>query len=537
MKTSKIILAILFLTGLLASCLEDDSSLTYKLVNPISIELGGESTNYTVLAYDTLNIKPIVYKEGVNDSDLSFRWTISGKFMPPTLVDTMMTLKMWVNLQPQNTAYDLLYEVIDRTTGIVQEQTFTVKVETPFGPGLIFSETEDGQVSDISLIRGYNFSKNFKKDQTTVMRNLFSLINGRKIEGVGTAVLSTSYGQFGRWLTVGTNASIERLDPYDYSYLDGNGDCFMIDPKNYNVSSLNFARYTGKIEICVIEGKVYTHYVYTEAIHKYSHYLFTSDMSDYSVSLSTQPTWAYALCFDEMNGRFLEIHDRDYLRVINSSKLKPGAPFDPNKLQNFTCRAMFSGKDKVGHNILQEKDPETGLPKPNGKIYCYDTKQVSYNTDKELENGMPLKIIDMNDFPEIQKALFFTGTDNRDFIYYATPQKIYTFDLLMGKVNADYIIPSSEDEETFMASDEEITSMAVWSGDGNVNYTDNNGQMRTTASKNSMLVITTYSPSLNEGFVRTLPIAIFSGKIEQNKEYHGFFRGFGKITATSPQTE
>ena len=140
MKTQKIIFFLLLLTGLLYSCYEDKSSLNYTLINPINIELGDESTDYSVFAYDTLEIKPIVYKEGVDDADLSYRWTISGNYIPPTLLDTTMTLKARIDLQPQSIAYNLLYEVLDKTTGIVQEQTFKVKVETPFGPDWLFQK-------------------------------------------------------------------------------------------------------------------------------------------------------------------------------------------------------------------------------------------------------------------------------------------------------------------------------------------------------------------------------------------------------------
>lgn len=531
MKTQKAILLIIFLTGLLTSCYEDQSSLNYTLINPINIDLGSESTDYSIFAYDTLEIKPIVYKEGVNDANLSYRWTISGNFIAPTLLDTNMTLKKRIDLQPQSIAYSLLYEVRDNTTGIVQEQTFKVKVETPFGSGLVVSETKDDKTSDISLIRAYNFSSGFKKDQSTIMRDLFSLVNKRKIGGVGTAILSTTYGVYGRYMTIGTSSSVDRIDPFDYSYIDGNGSSFMIDPKNYNVTSLGFSSNAGCIETIVIGGKLYTHYYQTQAIHTFSYYLLTSDMKDYQVGLATQPEWAYGLCFDEMNGRFMEITGTKYLRVMNSSKLEPGAAFDPNKLQNFTCRAMFSGRNNIGHNILQEKDPATGKAKPNGKIYCYDTKQAYYYDDPDLINGMPSKIIDLNSFPEIQDALFFSGTNNRDYIYYATPKKVYTINLTMNTATEDYIIPETE------STDEVITSMAVWLGNGMMNYTNNKGEMATTSSSNNMLVVTTYSPSLKEGFVRTLPIAIFSGRIEQNKDYYGLFRGFGKITATTPQKQ
>ena len=139
MKHVKLIYWVIVFAGLFFSCYEDHSSLTYKLINPINIELGDESTEYTIFAYDTLEIKPIVYREGVEDTDLSFRWTISGSAVPPTVLDTNMTFKAQIALTPSATAYDLLLEVYDKTTGSEVEQAFKVNVESPFGAGLIIS--------------------------------------------------------------------------------------------------------------------------------------------------------------------------------------------------------------------------------------------------------------------------------------------------------------------------------------------------------------------------------------------------------------
>lgn len=527
MKIQQIIFLIIFVGGLLTSCYEDESSLNYKLINPINIDLGSDdATEFSIFAYDTLVIKPMVYREGTSDANLSFKWTISGFTLAPVVLDSTMTLKKIIELQPQALPYDLLFQVTDHTTGIIQEQSYKVTVQTPFGSGLVVSETRDDITSDISLIRSYYFSGGFKKGQDTTMRNLFSLVNKRKIGGVGKAILSSSYGVYGRFLTIGTDRSIDRVDPFDYSYIDGNGNSFMIDPKNYDVSSLGFSSSAGAMEALVIGGKVYTHALQSTVIHTYSYYLLTNDMSDYRISLLTLPIWAYGLCFDELNGRFLEISGTKRLRVIDSKKLDSDAPFDPNKLQNFTCRAMFSGKNDIGHNILQEKDPLTGKPKADGNVYCYDTKQAQYYDDPTFKNGMPSKVMDLSNFEGVKGARFFTGTNNRDYIYYATSNKIYTIDLTMNKATEDYTVENPN---------EEITSMAVWLGSGLMSYTNNKGDIATTGSNNNMLVVTTYNSITKEGFVRTLPIAIFSGRIEQNKELHDVYGGFGKITATSTQ--
>lgn len=80
----------------------------------------------------------------------------------------------------QNNAYKLVYEVRDNTTDIIQEQVFDVTVMSPFGSGLIVCDTKDEMTSDVSLIMAYNFTDSYHKEQDTVMRNLFSSVNGRK---------------------------------------------------------------------------------------------------------------------------------------------------------------------------------------------------------------------------------------------------------------------------------------------------------------------------------------------------------------------
>ena len=98
-----------------------------------------------------------------------------------------------------------------------------------------------------------------------------------------------------------------------------------------------------------------------------------------------------------------------------------------------------------------EKDPKTGKAKTNGKIYSYITLRTY---DPETDNGKPLKIIDLNSFPEIQDARFFEGTETQNVIYYATSTKIYSINLAIANplVTLEYTAPEGE----------EITSMMAW---------------------------------------------------------------------------
>lgn len=513
----------------LCACFEDDSSLNYRLMNPIIIDLGNSSTEYNVFALAELEIKPIAYKEGVSDADLSFKWTLQGNTIVPTVLDTTMTLKTVINVKPESLPYKLVYEVRDNTTGILQEEVFNVTVRSPFGSGLVVCDTKDEQTSDVSLIMAYNFTGNHKKEQDTIMYDLFSKVNGRKINGVATSIRSTIYDT-NRSLTIGADHSLDRVDPFDYSYIDGNGQMFIIDPGYYNVGTIGWEPNSG-YELLAITGKIYPRQM-QQNNKTYSYYLQTSDMSDYYINIFYRPEWDNGIGFDELNGRLLEFDMADRLKVFNSNKLPDDAPFDWNKLQGFTCRAMFSGDNNQMHTILQEKDPATGKPLPNGKIYTYVTKRDQWWNEPNM-NGTPLKVIDLNSFPEIQDAQFFQGTENQDVIYYATSTKIFSVNFAPSNpiVTLEYTAPEGE----------KITSMLAWKEyQGMVNFTNPNPssdtKILTASSNNRMLVLSTYNEASKEGFVRTVAIAtIGTGTLEKDRKLHGEFGGFGRITTLNIQ--
>ena len=90
---------------------------------------------------------------------------------------------------------------------------------------------------------------------------------------------------------------------------------------------------------------------------------------------------------------------------------------------------------------------------------------------------------------------------------------------------------------------EEITSMMAWKEyQGKVDYTNPNpdaegdDKVIEVSNNNRMIVLSTYNPSSREGFVRTVAIATLgTGTLEKNRELHGEFGGFGRITATNIQ--
>jgi len=520
----------MLLGGLLSGCYEDESSLNYKLINPIVIDMGGGETSYSVFAYNELEVKPIVYKEGVEDTNLSYKWTLSGNAIVPEVLGTDMTLKTVITAKPESNPYNLLFQVTDETTGIVQEASYKVTVLSPFGSGLVVCDTRDEQTSDVSLIMAYNFTNNYKKENDTIMYNLFSLVNDRKINGVATSIRSTIYG-INRSLTIGTDHTIDRVDPFDYSYIDGDGSMFIIDPGVYNVGTIGWEPNSG-YELLSITGKIYPRGM-QQNNKVYSYYLLTTDMSDYYIRKFCRPEWDNGLGFDEQNGRLLEFDMADELKVFNSGKLTAAEPFDWNKLQGLTCRAMFTGDNNQLHTILQERNETTGEPVPNGKIASYITKRAQWYAVNAAENGWPLKVCDLTGLPGIETAKFFDGTETQNVIYYASSNAVYSVNLAVAPfiVTKQYEAPAGE----------EITSMMIWKAyQGRVDYTNPNPNAENPVSsispRNRMVVLTTWNEAKKEGTVRTIAIAtVGTGTLEPDIKKHGAFGGFGRITAINIQ--
>ncbi len=531
---TRIILFFVLICGALFGCYEDESSMNYKLINPIVIDMGGADKSFQVFAFTELEIKPMVYKEGVKDADLSYKWTLSGNTMVPEVLGSTMALKTVITAKPEGNPYQLLYQVTDNTTGIVQEATFQVTVMSPFGSGMVVCDTHDEQTSDVSLIMAYNFTNSYKKENDTIMRNLFSLVNERKINGVVTGIRSTIYGT-NRSLTIATDHSIDRVDPFDYSYIDGDGGMFIIDPGEYNVGTIGYKDDSG-YELLAMTGKIYPRSM-QKGNKVYSYYFLTSDMSDYYIKKFCCPQWENTIAFDELNGRLLELDCimGSKLVVLNSNRLTSAEPFDFNKLQGLTCRAMFTGSTNQLHTILQEKDETTGEPVPNGRIASYITKRVAWYDAEAWKNGWPLKIRELTGLPGIETAQFFDGTETQDVIYYASKNEIYSVNLAVDPfiVTKEYEAPAGE----------EITSMMAWkpkNPQGQVEYSNPNPNadkpVLSTFSYNRMIVLTTYNETKKEGTVRTIAIAtIGTGTLEKNTKLHGEFGGFGRITAINIQ--
>ena len=85
--------------------------------------------------------------------------------------------------------------------------------------------------------------------------------------------------------------------------------------------------------------------------------------------------------------------------------------------------------------------------------------------------------------------------------------------------------------------DGDITSMRLWREEYSRMNVSNSGSstgISTQSAQNRLLVITTYKESTGEGKVITIPITqLRSGTLEPNRDVHGRYEGFGRITSVT----
>lgn len=514
----------------LSSCYKDNSAVNYKMITPLRIEHGDLEERYYAFALDTLRITPIVYKEGVKDVDLEYYWEISGNLIEPTQVGDKASLKIELNFPPESNSYGLLYRVTDKNTGIYIEKVFEVTIQSPFGTGLLVCDSRDGVKSDISLIMARNFDAVIKKGADTVMSDLFSRMNNRKVDGIITATNSNVYGVV-RSLSIATLNSIERVDPFDFLFMDANAKMFYVDPGVYKVSGITYISSSG-VELLINDGKIHPR-SFQGGNKLFSYQLLTTDLSDYGLSKMVCGAFLKPLGFDEIGGRVVTTNSWNDGVVTLESQDDVSIAFKPSKLKGLTCLEFFTGMGNTNirdyHMILEDKSTK--------RRYSYVINATG-GYDSPTKHGLAKAVIDLDPAKctNIGDAIAFCATENQAVIYYATKNKIYA---------AGY--PTWTDvsvSEEYSAPDgEEITGLLAWSDSnagGYVGY--ENPDPNATPDKkilevyaqNRMLIVTTYNSTTKEGFVRTIAVTnVGSGRLEKKRELHNEFNGFGKISNIS----
>lgn len=526
MRKFKISFILLVVVLLFTQCYKDNSNTEISVINPLVIDNSLQSTSLNVFQMDTIHVSPMVYKNGVEDANLQYEWKLSGNNIVPYILGNTMTLHAKISAPPMPTGYTLTLTVTDVSTSIQNFAEYGVSVSSSFGKGLIIADTKnDGQTSDLSLIMAENFSWNVDARNNRIFRNIYSSVNNNEIEGEVKGMMS-SYHQH-RTLTVYTDNSILRMDPYDYALTHRNNDIFFIDVPLTDFKPMGMTFYDGGLyEYMNMNGIIYPRNV-RWMNNDYFFYLFTPDKSPYKISQGLQYSGYYESIFyyDELKNRFLI--NNGYTDGLTSFTAGGNGSFDANNVGPYDALYIGRGQlstNNAAHAILKSETSDN--------YFCYSIRAGENDSKITFE---PIGRYDLTNCENISQANYYECNPREDVIYYANENSIYSAVLgISGQ-------PVSAYKRYTTNPGEVITGMKLWRAStiqGRMRFKDVNEEAgyALQSALYRMMVISTYNSSTGEGKIITIPIARLGvGELETDRSFHIEYGGFGRITTFEQQ--
>ncbi|MGL5682096.1 MAG: hypothetical protein ACRDDZ_03450 [Marinifilaceae bacterium] len=526
MKTINIF--ILFTLCLLSACTEYEVENAFSMVNPIVFEYDGRDGNSIIpisgKAFDVLKLEPLVYKEGTDDENLSFLWTISGVGIVTQEVGKGRALNLTLSFPPQILTYNLVYSITDNVTGIQRHVKFVLKVDPAFTEGLIIADTKDGISSDLHLAMYPQFTTKIQYGDERLVNNIYSLNNGSTIDGLAVGIQTKSF-QTNRNFTVITPNSVIRGDHYDYfvKQEECNGGAFLITPDKIEPTQLFLEADTGN-EYILCDGKLY-HRTYQNNNKKFGYYIYPPGYTDYFISKGFTvyggPRLYYKSYFWDINREGFLLSNMGKLTIPDAPQ-SGDAPFNLQKMEGMEPVYFGHANSTLEVHLLMRE-------KATGKIRDYVVNSIPYLT----ENGAnaPKTIIDIINAPNFDKAISYTSSSNEGRIYYTDGATIYAYSLTTLAEKPVYSLIDGDNTE-FIG--DKITKISVCDfANGQIRYKDLSGSSstgyRSMNAKNRLMIVTTHNETTGEGKIIMIPMPYTNGDFETDRNFHTILKGFGRI--------
>ena len=480
------------------------SQLDYVRINPVQVTEFREETDDIVLSEEPYILE---MKTTYIDEEVEYTWEIGSDLENPEfeVIHIGKNLDYQMDLQPSPSTwqpYLLRLVVYDKANDIKQFFKLQLVVNSIIGEGLAISETKDGVTCDISLL----MTPEVTKDYTTVriLRNLYSDINGENVNGI-IKKLCDGTVKYVKKLFAITDNSIMKLSCDNIEVESKDLELFSYTPENLIVQNLTS---TGNGPcICVVDDQLYMdHFGGQDQFCAPFDFAYKVP-GVYSCNYWYNANWfKQTMCFyQEELGKFMYVSKvPDYWTpaVINEFADDLNSDFNPNDLpgkQNIAAgqshyRNMFI-------HILKDK--------ASGSMELY---LINGN---DSNGPTASRKIDLSGAPEIDNALGFDFSDDKELLYYYTDKKIY---------GVSYGSSTPFIEEKYSFDGEEITTCHIFQQAYYQGTYSTSGYYPMT---NNMIVASTYS---NEGKIYFLPMKDSQlGNID--KDNIQIFNGFDRITA------
>lgn len=503
---------------LISSCYVDKGNYNYTDINEIIIDVSGIPTEYSVSQFDELSIKPIYKfsKSTISEENLEYKWTIFNTNYSNLVSEVISTEKEFHNVITQGSnasSYSLVLDVKDKITGVAAQQTFTVWVNSKIISGWLVVHTKDGK-SDLDYIATPNSVPSLTEIRH--FRNVYSLINGQKMNGNATFVAGARKN----------NSVINSV------YIGTENQIYKVKGKTFELELLSDKMFT--VVPQVVKPERY------EIGGTYANYQFlinNGQVHSIANQLAWEVTFSYALPPNSttLNTNTVNLAPYLYIPETFPSTTKFGGVFYDNIGRRFvivpyvttptTSLTSFNNQvgsifdvNNIGKDILYF---EKGYNNYGYAIFknINDAGRWLYVADfnKAMSSNMAVAKYNMSSLTDIGNAKYYSTGNRGQVLLYATNKDIYTYDYI-GSNSATKI------NDPF-PSNEEITCMKIYKpGTGN-NLGDANG---------AILYVATWNGS--EGKLYEFSLNEANGYL-RNKTALNVFAGFGKIMDMSYKVE
>lgn len=506
MKKYFVILAVVLLAG----CYVDKGNYDYKEINEIVIDVSDIPTEYNVSQFDELTVAPEVkFTENIiPEENLEYKWTIYNTHYASSFSEVVGTGRIFngVITQPSSTSsYILMLEVKDKVTGIAAQQRFTLWISSEIISGWLVVHTKNN-MSDLDYIATPNSVPSIQ--ETRRFSNVFSLINGKKMDGEATFIAGARRNNTViNSVYIGTGSELYKIKGKTFELEYKSPSLFTIvpetvKPQRYEIGG-TYANYQFLInnnQLHSIANQLAWEVTFSYALPPNAGTLNTTqvDLAPFIYIPETFPSTTRfgGVFYDRLGKRFVILpYATTPTTTLSKFPDQVGAVFNVNNIGKEIIY-LEKGYNNYCYSVFKDNSG-------NGRwLYVSDF-------NKAMSSNMAVAIYDMSLLANISNAKFFSTGNRGQVLLYATTRDIYTYEYAGSntavKINDDF--PSGE----------EITCMKIYKpGTGN-GLGEANGAILYVATWNGTEG-KLYEFSMNEanGYLR-------------NKTPLNIFTGFGKI--------
>ncbi|WP_127131222.1 PKD-like family lipoprotein [Pseudoflavitalea rhizosphaerae] len=489
---------IAFCILLLTACVKDEGNYSYGKQTDYFIDSTSVSTSFTLKQNEQLMVEPSL-ANGISENGLSYEWFLKQESFavdPSTggyydvKIGTERQLNYKITEKPGSYIL-VLYTKDNNNGGITQLLKRQLTVSSFASPGWMVLHG-DGTSSDISIVVNNRFTPAVPSSTDYVQENVFSLTNGKRIEGEGAGLFYLE----DRWVEVFTKGDQGgyRVSNNDLRTMNPYSGMFVMPPAAPDIRYDAYASWSYN-EMLVNKGDLY--FASQPDVYKFYPYGVKCFGEDYTAApfLASSNLYFtyYGVFYDTKNKRFLYI---DYERKVKQFAAPgPNAAFD---MRNIGKEMVYAehGFDNRWFCLMQD----AGAP---------SSRELFVSKFNNWDDGnRALERIDIGAAQGMAASTFFAFGNRGNIFFHADATHIYQNNYAGDKSSVLRLDVGG----SFPGY--QVTCMNVF-------------KWRNHPNDGRLLMVALYDAAEKKGKLLQIDINEVSGVFGSIKEYDGF----GKITA------